>query len=230
MLNQVRLPNTSYQKFFGTFVVTMIVLMLYWGVSNTKGGVQDRNGALFFLTLNTSFSSLNQVVMVFPEEREIFIREVSNNMYYVSSYFWAKVVSELPSAVIQPILMGSASYFAVGLSTAYWYKFPIFILVLCLVSNAFTGFGYILGTGVENKQVSNVLVPLIVVPTMLVTGFFVNEENVPWFFEPLKWIAIMKYGFQALHLNEYTDIKGLDCLTAENPKDKCDPISDLDSP
>lgn len=74
------------------------------------------------------------------------------------------------------------------------------------------------------------LVPLVVVPTMLVTGFFVNEENVPWFFEPLKWIAIMKYGYQALYLNEYTDIEGLDCLTAENPKDKCDPISDLDSP
>jgi hypothetical protein len=51
------------------------------------------------------------------------------------------------------------------------------------------------------------LTPVILIPFMLFSGFFVNLDNVPWFLKEFEYISLYKYGNQALILNEYTDIK-----------------------
>jgi len=38
-------------------------------------------GALFFMTMNCSFNAIQNVILIFPEERPVFLREVNNNMY-----------------------------------------------------------------------------------------------------------------------------------------------------
>jgi len=77
----------------------VITLILYYDVSDDRAGIMDRQGALFFMVINTAFTSINNVVLVFPAERENFIREVNNGMYSVSSYFWAKLFTEIPIVV-----------------------------------------------------------------------------------------------------------------------------------
>jgi hypothetical protein len=64
----------------------------------------NRQGVLWFICLNLGFGGMNNVVQVFPNERPVFLREVNNNMYRVSSYFWAKVLSELPLSIIFPCI------------------------------------------------------------------------------------------------------------------------------
>jgi ATP-binding cassette subfamily G (WHITE) protein 1 len=86
-------------------------------------------------------------------------------------------------------------YFALGFNLELWYKFPIFLLTSVLCYNAFTGFGYILGTSISNPQVSVILTPVLIVPTMLFAGFFVNQENIPTFLLPIREIAVFKYAF-----------------------------------
>lgn len=56
-----RLPMTSFVRVFVTVFVSCICCLLYYGVGENKAGVQDRNGALFFITLNAGFSSLGNV-------------------------------------------------------------------------------------------------------------------------------------------------------------------------
>lgn len=83
-------------KLMGTTLVSVICIAIYGGVDGSKEGVQNRKGALFFTTLNCCFNGVNNAGLVFPSERPVFLREVNNNMYRVSAYFWAKVTSELP--------------------------------------------------------------------------------------------------------------------------------------
>jgi ATP-binding cassette subfamily G (WHITE) protein 1 len=170
-------------------------LIIYWDLGTDKAGVQNRQGALFFLCINNGFSGVNNVNLIFPVERPVFLREVNNNMYTVSAYFWAKIFSELPMSMLMPTLQAVVVYFALGLNMEEWYKFPIFLTTSILCYNAFTGFGYILGTSIHNKQVSVILTPVLIVPTMLFAGFFVNQENIPNFLLPLREIAIFKYAF-----------------------------------
>jgi ABC-type multidrug transport system permease subunit len=176
-------------------MISIITVLLYQNLDGTTAGVQNRLGALWFLTLNMGFGGINNVGLVFAAERPVFLREVNNNMYRVSSYFWSKILTELPASIIFPAIQITICYFGIGLNTNEWYKFFIALLAALLNYNAFTGFGYILGTAVNNKQLVVILTPVLVVPMMLFAGFFVNQDNVPKFLYPIREITIFKYAF-----------------------------------
>ena len=129
---------------------------------------------MFFLSMNTGFSGLNNVSLIFPCERPVFLREVNNNMYRVSAYFWAKVTTELPSSIFVPLLMVTVVYFSIGLNTSDWYQFFITVLTGILCYNAFSGLGYMIGTSIHNQQVAVIMTPVLIIPMMLFAGFFVN--------------------------------------------------------
>ena len=146
---------------------------------------------------------MNNAGLVFPSERPVFLREVNNNMYSVSAYYCSKVVSELPAAIFVPSLQATIIYFAVGFNTELWYKFPIFLSIALLIYNGFTGFGYVLGAAIAHQQLIAVFTPMIIVPTMLMSGFFVKQDNIPKFPYFIRETAIVKYGYQAFFLNEF---------------------------
>lgn len=76
--------------------------------------------------MSMSFNAIQNVILIFPDERPVFLREANNNMYSVSAYFWAKIYSEFPSSVLTPTIFGSICYYLIGFSTVFWYKFPTF--------------------------------------------------------------------------------------------------------
>lgn len=126
-------------------------MLLYQNINEEKSGVQDRRGVLFYIALVQGFTGVNNVVQVFPVERPVFMRESNNNLYRVSTYFWAKVVSQIPIAMVIPTTFVLIVYFAVGLRTDSWEKPLISLLGAILEYNAFVGFGYIIGTGIGDK-------------------------------------------------------------------------------
>jgi ABC-type multidrug transport system permease subunit len=125
------------------------------------------------------FGGVNNVVQIFPAERGVFIRESNNNMYRYSSYFWGRVLTEIPAGIIIPTVFTAIIYWSIGFNMNYAYKPILFWIILILEYNAFSGFGFILGTGIPNKQVVAILTPLMIVPQMLFCGFFVNQGNIP---------------------------------------------------
>lgn len=149
-------------------------------------------------------------------------------MYSVSAYFWAKIFSEFPTSLLTPTLFGAIVYYAIGFSTVYWYKFPLFLTILFLIYNASAGYALILGTIFADKQLAVTLTPVLIIPFMLFAGFFVNQNNIPTFLIGFQYLSIFKYGYQALMLNEYTDLS-LECETATG-QDQCDPLGEFDSP
>jgi ABC-type multidrug transport system permease subunit len=121
------------------------------------------------------------------------------------------------------------SYLAVGLNMNEWYKILIAMLIGVLNYNAFTGFGYILGTLVPDRKLVAIMTPIVVVPMMLFGGYFVNQDNIPRWLVFLREITIFKYTFQAFMLNEFTDLE-LDCSKSTNPLEYCDPLGEFNSP
>lgn len=124
-INIMRLPQTSYVKLIVTILTALFCVVLFMNVDGTLAGVQNRNGALFFITMTMSFNAIQNVILIFPDERPVFLREANNNMYRVSAYFWAKIFSEFPSSLLTPVIFGSIVYYAIGFNPL-WYKFPIF--------------------------------------------------------------------------------------------------------
>mmetsp|Transcript_108594 Transcript_108594/g.150156 ORF Transcript_108594/g.150156 Transcript_108594/m.150156 type:complete len:181 (+) Transcript_108594:956-1498(+) len=178
-----------------TVITALFALVLYWQVGDDVAGVQNRQGALFFITMNMSFNGIQNVILIFPDERPVFLREVNNNMYNVGPYFWAKVLSELPFSLMTPIIFGAIVYYAIGFSTVFWWKFPVFLAILILIYNASTGYALVISALISDKQLAVTLTPVLIIPFMLFAGFFVNQDNIPIWLIEFQYMSIFKYGY-----------------------------------
>jgi hypothetical protein len=57
-LNTIRLPETSYVKLIVTIITAIFTIILFQNCDGTIQGVQNRNGALFFITMTIAFNSI----------------------------------------------------------------------------------------------------------------------------------------------------------------------------
>ena len=86
-------------------------------------GVRNRNGVLFFESVSIGYIAMQFMILVFPYERPIFLKEVNGNMYSVGPYFFGRFFAEIPAGLIVPIIYGTLIYFLVGLDTTEHYKY-----------------------------------------------------------------------------------------------------------
>jgi len=92
--------------------------------------IYDINGGIFFFSIAVFMSSAMTVVLTFPAERAVFLREYSANMYSVSSYFFGRSSTELPFVIFFPVLLTSISYYIIGFNGHDASKIFIFSLKL----------------------------------------------------------------------------------------------------
>jgi ATP-binding cassette subfamily G (WHITE) protein 1 len=161
-------------KLIVTVVTALFTIILFQNLDGTLQGVQNRNGALFFITMTISFNSIQNIVLIFPDERPVFLREVNNNMYDVGAYFFAKITSELPASLVTPVVFSCMVYYSIGLSTVYWWNFPLFIAILFILYNTAGSYALIISCLISDKQMAVTLTPVLIIPFMLFAGFFVN--------------------------------------------------------
>jgi hypothetical protein len=97
------------------------------------------------------FGSVNNIVLLFPEERPIFLREVNNNMYSPSAYFFGKIISELPTSFMLPFVYGCIEYFALKYNRITPYNFLIYIGILFFLYLTAGSYALIIGTLVSDR-------------------------------------------------------------------------------
>jgi ABC-type multidrug transport system permease subunit len=168
------------------------------------------------MTMNVSFNAIQNVILIFPDERPVFLREVNNNMYKVGPYFWAKVFSELPFSIMTPSIFGVIVYWTVALNPEIE-KFFMFLLTLILIYNASSGYSLIISASFSDKQLAVTLTPVLIIPFMLFAGFFVSTSSIPIFLKEFEYLSIFKYGYQALMMNEFSGNPNFPCSNGVAP-------------
>ena len=51
-LNMHRIPEAFRVRLFTVVFISVVMLLIYYDVEPTRAGIQNRNGALFFMTAN----------------------------------------------------------------------------------------------------------------------------------------------------------------------------------
>lgn len=108
-------------------------------------------------------------------------------------------------------------YFPVGLNLENVSHFFIYYGYSILLAWASTGMGFSLGVFFNDKTTALGMVPMVIIPLMLLSGFYVNQDNMLPVLIPFQYISLFKFGYQVFTQNEYDDLD-LDC----HPK--CDPM------
>lgn len=184
----------------------LIIALIWWQIGKDQNSVQDRAGAVFFMTANGLMNNVMGVLTTFANERGAVLREQENNMYSTLPYFLARIAVDIPLKIFCPVLFGTISYWCVGFQAdAILYFWAMLILVLlALTGNAM---GLFLACIFPDVAVALMAAPLFILPLMMFSGFFLNAESTPVYLKWMEYISPMKYSFAALALNEFQGLE-----------------------
>eukprot|EP00741_Cyanophora_paradoxa_P012559 tig00020614_g12136.t1 len=201
-------------KLMQTLFMSLLGGLIYLRVGTDQYSIQNRNGAMFFIATNNVMSATMGVLSVFWAEKAVFRREQAQRMYSTAAFFLSKVMVELPFQVVLPFIFSVVIYWLIGFQNT-GEKFWTFALVIILMSNCGHALGICVAAVAGEFEVALVVTPTLIMPLMIFSGFFVNNGGIPVYFDWIKYISPMKYGFEVLVKNEYTGLEGLTCDPAK---------------
>lgn len=196
-------------KLAQTIFLSLVVGLIYLNIGNDFASVQDRLGSLFFLVVQGFFGALMGVLTVFGTEVPVFQREYTSNMYSLPAYFFSRWFVDLPSHVLMPMLFSAICYFMIGYQETVD-KFFWFSLIMVLMDNCGASIGMFVSCLFSDIATALAVMPMILMPLMVFSGFFVNSSTIPPYFIWISYISPMRYGFIALAINEFTGLT-IDC-------------------
>ena len=91
------------------------------------------------------------------------VRERSNNLYTVPTYYIAKYIMDMPHLFIGNALFGLIIYLSVRLNENYSYKYYAFLGLVNYLGFAGSAFGYWVGTLARTTEALTVLNPVRII-------------------------------------------------------------------
>ncbi|KAF2270938.1 hypothetical protein CC78DRAFT_610985 [Lojkania enalia] len=199
--NLYRNPMLMLTHYAIAIVLAVFLGWLFYGLTDDIKGFQNRLGLFFFVLALFGFSTLT-ILTVFTPERLLFTRERAKGYYSPISYFTAKVLFDIvPLRLIPPIILGIIVYPMTGLIAA-WPEFLKFVLFLVLFNLASAGICLFIGIVFRNGGVANLIGVLVMLFSLLFSGFFLNKESIPGAARWLQTLSIFHYAFEGLIVNE----------------------------
>ncbi len=95
-------------------------------------------------------------------------------MYTVWDYSMARFIMDIPELIIVPIINVVILYFMIGLANTAS-QFFIFLLTYTLLGFAGSAVGLLIGSVILDAKSVSAVVPIIILPLMLFSGFFKNR-------------------------------------------------------
>jgi ABC-type multidrug transport system permease subunit len=185
-----------------TLFLGILVGLIFLQLGDDQRSIQNRNGSLFFLAVNSLFGPAISVLSVFAKEKDVFLREHLGGYYSLPAYLMSKIVVELPYQILFPFMYSVIVYFMIGYQMDAG-RFFIFAVIMILINNCGMMVGIFAGSVSNELDVALAVLPLLLLPLMVFSGFFLNSATTPYYFIWVQYLSPIKYGFTAMVLNEY---------------------------
>jgi hypothetical protein len=185
----------------------------------TESWVDDKSGFIFFAVTFWTFDSMFTAMMSFPPERAIIFKERASGSYRLSSYFFAKTVSEAPLRLTLPFTYLTISYWMSRLNPSFT-TFLAFMCVQLLCVLAGESVGLLIGATVMDAEKAMVIATLVSLAQMLSGGFFAQRlgDGVKW----VQYLSPFKFSYHASLRIGYEG--GVECDGSGYLGDVCDNI------
>ncbi|KFQ91374.1 ATP-binding cassette sub-family G member 2, partial [Nipponia nippon] len=189
--NLVGNPQASIAQLCVTAFLGLVVGAIFFGLKEDSAGLQNRLGAMFFLTTNQCFSSISAIEL-FVVEKKIFIHEYISGYYSTSPYFISKLMADLiPMRTIPSIIFTCIIYFMLG---KYVEAFFTMMFTLMMVSYTATSMALAIAAGQSVVAVANLLMTIAFVFMIIFSGLLVNLTSIMSWLSWLKYFSIPRYG------------------------------------
>lgn len=203
--NLIRNSTFTTVRIVQTVVLSILLMLLYWRKTDFDYlGVRDKNSALFFVCNCQFMFSIQSVLLTFPLERGLFLREQANRMYGVLPYYLTKTCVEVPYQLSMPILFSLLIYWAIGFrnTAKAYFTFLAALFVLVFLGNSL---GVMVSSMFSNVRSAFAVVPVILMPLMLFAGFMSNVETIVIWLRWLQYLSPIRYTLEIFLRVEYRE-------------------------
>uniref|UniRef100_A0A915EME6 ABC transporter domain-containing protein n=1 Tax=Ditylenchus dipsaci TaxID=166011 RepID=A0A915EME6_9BILA len=179
--------------------------VIYFNTPVRQTTVMNINGLLFQSIANMNFMFQFAAVNTFCEELPIFMREHLAHLYRVDTFFIAKNLAELVQYVLYPIVFATIVYWMSGFVrdvTAY----ALFTVSCVLITNVAVSIAYAAACIFGTTDVATAVMPIFVIPLLAFGGFYINQESLPFYFYPVKYLSYFGYAFETTAINQWTRV------------------------
>ena len=149
-------------------------------------------------------------IITFQLERDVFLREQANKLYYPSAYWVSKNMVEAPVALFAPLLTLLVVYWLV-----YYSHFFMMYLAMMLVAQTSQGMGLFISTMAPNMPTATALAPLYNIPVLLFGGLFVNTDTLPEWLAWIQWVSPVRFANEAISHSQYDDYEGYESASGK---------------
>ncbi|XP_071865770.1 brown isoform X1 [Bombus fervidus] len=207
---------------FTTYMfIGLLIALPYMNITGqalNQGGIQNMQGLLYLVVVETVFTFNYAVFYTFPRELPLLLRDIASGLYDPTPYYMSKVIVLIPGAIIQPLLY-AAFIFAItglkgGLLGFVYFALPV---VVCAVSAS--ALGLFLSASFQSVNTASLFsVPLDFLGLMF-CGIYLHlgylAPGIAW----LKYLSQFYYGLEAVSLTQWPLIDHINC--SPDPEEPC---------
>ena len=204
LIYMYRFPLPLYGRFGFTAVLGSLIGMIFWKVGEASQAdtfnLTSQFGALMILLMLALLGTAQPALLFFPEERPIFLREYSTDHYSVFSYFVSRLFIEAMNTGIQIVIMVFLIYYMVSFQgSLLMYLGTTYALAMSGTAMAVM-LGVISG---GNAKFAQQLLPLLFIPQLLFSGFFVSPSLIPKILQWAQYGCVLTYAVRMLVVEEF---------------------------
>lgn len=191
-----------YLRLFAHILVGFLIGALYYNIGNDGAKVLSNLGFLFFNMLFLMYTSMTITILSFPLEMPVLLKENFNRWYSLRSYYLAITLSDIPFQTIFCVIYVTIVYYFTA-QPMEWFRFALFLSACLLVSFVAQSVGLVVGAAM-NVQNGVFLAPVMSVPFLLFSGFFVSFDAIPIYLRWITYLSYIRYGFEGTALATYS--------------------------
>lgn len=201
---KMREPAVIVTQLFNCIVLPLLIGSIFYHIPLDQSGTKDRVAAISFtVVILTHITS--DILVLFPLERSLYLREQSSGLYSTLAYYIGRSLAETPLHILVAIITASISYWLCGLQ-ADWSKFLIWVCIMLVITFTCAGFMLMVGSICRSYGQANVVSTTLFVIFMLFDGNYVSLNNIP---EPYRWVHDISFNAQSVAAAIKNEMHGL---------------------
>uniref|UniRef100_A0A182F588 Uncharacterized protein n=1 Tax=Anopheles albimanus TaxID=7167 RepID=A0A182F588_ANOAL len=195
-LGTLRNPALMRLRLFGHVLFGFIIGFVFNNLGDDASKVLSNISLLIAILMFIIFGNAMTLVLTFPMEMAVFVREHKSNYYSVSAYYFSKLVADFPWMISGVTAFQLIVYYLSGqlLETD---RVIMFWSICALFGWLSQVYGLVAGC-MFPFELSPVIVPISMLPPLVFSGFFIRYNELADVFKPLPMISYFRYGFEGL--------------------------------
>eukprot|EP00355_Strombidium_rassoulzadegani_P000908 CAMPEP_0168615028 /NCGR_PEP_ID=MMETSP0449_2-20121227/4289_1 /TAXON_ID=1082188 /ORGANISM="Strombidium rassoulzadegani, Strain ras09" /LENGTH=148 /DNA_ID=CAMNT_0008655747 /DNA_START=672 /DNA_END=1118 /DNA_ORIENTATION=+ len=145
-------------------------------------------GLAFLLSNNISFSTSSGVILQMPLQVPVFKRELANNMYTPTTYFWGRFCSNVLIQLFYPISAILVVFWGLSIDTSFE-NIALFVAYAVAMNIGMCAQGYFCGVVSDSEQIAQQTNTFIILLSMLTSGGLGNANAFPSYIKFVSYIS-----------------------------------------